>query len=88
MPEVKLREKGQVTIPAEILQEWGAKNHVQTNDAVDVVFANGIVMLIPKKRRNAKRDLLSFAGVGKGLWGDTPAAIEESLQEIRESWKK
>jgi bifunctional DNA-binding transcriptional regulator/antitoxin component of YhaV-PrlF toxin-antitoxin module len=67
MPEVKLREKGQVTIPAEILQEWRAKNHVQTNDAVDVVFANGIVMLIPKKRRNAKRDLLSFAGVGKGL---------------------
>ena len=88
MPEVKLREKGQVTIPSEILQEWREKTHVQINDAVHVVFANGIVMLIPKKRRNAKRDILSFAGIGKGLWGDTPAAIEESLQETRKAWAK
>lgn len=88
MPEVKLREKGQVTIPSEILQEWREKTHMQINDAVHVVFANGIVMLIPKKRRNAKRDILSFAGIGKGLWGDTPAAIEQSLQETRKSWAK
>lgn len=88
MPEVKLREKGQITIPSEILQEWGLKNHVHTNDAVEAVLVNGVVMLIPKKRRNSKRDILSFAGVGKGLWGDTPEAIEQSLQGIRESWTR
>ena len=86
MPEVRLREKGQVTIPSEILQEWGAKNHVHTNDAVEAVLANGVLMLIPKKRRSVKRDILSFAGVGKGLWGDTPEEIENSLQSIRDSW--
>ena len=88
MPEVRLRDKGQVTIPSEILQEWGVKNHVHTNDAVEAVLANGIVMLIPKKRLSAKRDILSFAGSGKGLWGDTPEAIENSLQNIRDSWTR
>ena len=88
MPKVRLREKGQVTIPSEILQEWGVKNHVHTHDAVEAVLANGIVMLIPKQRHRAKRDILSFAGVGKGLWGDSPEEIESSLQSIRESWLK
>lgn len=88
MPEVKLREKGQITIPSEILQEWGRKNQVHTNDSVEAVLANGVVILIPKKRRSAKRDILSFAGVGKGLWGDTPKAIDQSLKDIRESWTK
>lgn len=31
-----------------------------------------------------KRDILSYAGVGKGLWGNTPDEIENSLQSIRD----
>ncbi len=88
MSEVRLREKGQVTIPSEILQEWGIKNHVHTHDAVEAVLANGVLMLIPKKRCSVKRDILSFAGVGKGLWGNTPDDIENSLESIRGSWTR
>jgi bifunctional DNA-binding transcriptional regulator/antitoxin component of YhaV-PrlF toxin-antitoxin module len=86
MTEVRLREKGQVTIPAEIIQEWGYKNQVHTNDSVDAILTNGVVILIPKNRHHAKRDLMSFAGIGKGVWGKTPEEIDQTIQEIRDSW--
>ena len=88
MPQVKLREKGQVTIPAELLQEWSRVNHVATNDSIDVQLSNGVLMLIPSKRHTTKRDLMSYAGVGKGLWGNTPAEIETTLQALRNSWTR
>ena len=88
MPQVKLREKGQVTIPAELLLEWSRVNHVATNDSIDVQLSNGVLMLIPSKRHTAKRDLMSYAGVGKGLWGNTPAEIETTLQTLRNSWTR
>jgi hypothetical protein len=88
MPQVKLREKGQVTIPAELLQEWSKKNHVSINDSMEARLSNGVLMLIPQKRHLAKRSVMSFAGVGKGLWGNTPAEVDASLKEIRDTWKR
>jgi len=88
MPQVKLREKGQVTIPAELLQEWSKKNHVSINDSMEARLSNGVLMLIPQKRHLTKRSVMSFAGVGKGLWGNTPAEVDASLKEIRDTWKR
>jgi hypothetical protein len=88
MPTIRIREKGQVTIPYEILQEWNTKNHVQINDTIEAVLANGVLILIPKKRHASKRDMLSFAGTGKGVWGKTGDEIDSNLKEIRQSWKK
>ncbi len=53
MLQVKLREKGQVTIPAELLQEWSRKHHVSTNDVMEATLANAVLMLIPKSRCHA-----------------------------------
>jgi len=86
MRQVKLREKGQVTIPAELLQEWNQKNQVSIHDVMEARLANGVLMLIPKKRQAAKRSVMSFAGIGKGLWGNTPVQVDASIQEIRNSW--
>lgn len=88
MAQVKLREKGQVTIPAELLQEWSKKNHVSINDSMEARLANGVLMLIPQKRRAEKRTVMSFAGVGKGLWGNTPAEVDANIKEIRDSWAR
>jgi hypothetical protein len=88
MPQLKLREKGQVTIPIDLLQEWARKNNVATNDAIDVHLSNGVLMLVPAKRLAAKRDIMSFAGAGKGLWGSTHAEIETTIQELRNSWSR
>jgi hypothetical protein len=46
------------------------------------------LMLIPKKRHAAKRDIMSYAGIGKGLWGDSPEAIDASIDEIRGLWTR
>jgi antitoxin component of MazEF toxin-antitoxin module len=88
MPQVKLREKGQVTIPADLLQEWSRKNQVATNDSIEVSLSNGVLMLIPSKRHTAKRDIMSFAGAGKGLWGNTHEDIKTSIQQLRNSWTR
>jgi bifunctional DNA-binding transcriptional regulator/antitoxin component of YhaV-PrlF toxin-antitoxin module len=88
MPQVKLREKGQVTIPAELLQEWSRTNHVATNDTIEINLSNGVLMLIPSKRHTAKRDIMSFAGVGKSLWGNTQEEIEKTIQDLRSSWTR
>jgi hypothetical protein len=88
MLQVKLREKGQVTIPAELLQEWQLKNHVEPQDVMQACLANGVLMLIPAKRHAARRDMLSFAGVGKGLWGQTQAEIESSIAQLRSEWTR
>jgi AbrB family looped-hinge helix DNA binding protein len=39
MPVVKIRPKGQVTIPAEILQAW----QIHSNDKINVNLVNGVV---------------------------------------------
>ena len=88
MLQIKLREKGQVTIPAEVLQEWRLKNQVSTNDLIDVVLSNGVLLLIPSKRAEGKRELLSFAGTGRGLWGKTEQEIEASIAALRSSWSR
>ena len=88
MLQVKLREKGQVTIPAEILQEWQRKNQVETQDVMQACLANGVLMLIPAKRNATQRDMLSFAGVSKGLWGQTEAEIDANIAKLRSEWAR
>jgi bifunctional DNA-binding transcriptional regulator/antitoxin component of YhaV-PrlF toxin-antitoxin module len=88
MAQVKLREKGQLTIPAELLHEWSRLHNVATNDSIEVNLSNGVLMLVPTKRHAAKRDIMSFAGVGKGLWGKTPEDVETSIQSLRNSWSR
>jgi len=86
MSEIKLRKKGQVTIPAELLKKWNKTNQVSINDVLEAHLANGVLMLIPKKRQEGQRSVMSFAGTGKGLWGQTDEEIDASIKEVRNSW--
>ena len=82
MAQVTLRPKGQVTIPSSILAQWNAR----PDDVLDVQLANGVVMFTPVSRRQALPDLMAFAGLGKGLWGDTPEQVDASIQSLRDTW--
>jgi antitoxin component of MazEF toxin-antitoxin module len=82
MAQVTLRPKGQVTIPASILAQWNAR----PDDVLDVQLANGVVMFTPVSRLQTPPDLMAFAGLGKGLWGDTPEQVEAGIQSLRDSW--
>jgi len=86
MSLVTLRPKGQLTIPANILQQWNVKPY----DQLDVTFQNGVITIMPVKRKEAsKKDKLkTFAGVGRGCWGDTPDDVKATISELRHSWAK
>ena len=84
MPQITLRAKGQVTIPSTILAQWNAR----PDDVLDVQLANGVVMFTPISRRETPLDLMAFAGLGKGLWGDTPEQLEASIKSLRDAWTR
>jgi len=80
---VKIRPKGQITIPSEILHAWS----LQVEDKVDVKLINGIVILTPVNRLD-KRSILSYAGIAHGLWGKTTEDIDDFIRNERDSWEK
>lgn len=86
MPLATLRPKGQLTIPVQILQQW----NIQPYDQVEINFQNGVVMMVPVKRKaTAKiKSLSAFAGIGRGLWGETSAEVQASIHNLRDSWTR
>jgi antitoxin component of MazEF toxin-antitoxin module len=84
MPVVNIRPKGQVTIPAEILKAW----QIHTNDKINVNLVNGVVMLTPVNRRGQKKSIMSYAGIARGLWGDSADAIDGFIRNERDTWEK
>ena len=86
MPLVTLRPKGQITIPVQILQQLNMKPYEQ----VEVNFHNGVIMIIPTKRKEPTKrtNLMAFAGAGRGCWGETPNEVKQSIHNLRDSWTR
>lgn len=84
MPEATIRPKGQITIPAEILQTW----HVNPQDKINVTLVNGVVMLTPVKRTEKKRSIRAYAGVARGVWGNSADEIDAFVSKERDSWER
>jgi AbrB family looped-hinge helix DNA binding protein len=84
MPNVRVRPKHQITIPARIAQ---AAN-IRPDDILDISYANGVVILVPMKRKDRKRSVMDYAGIARGLWGDSTAEIDEGLKNDRGSWDR
>ena len=74
MPMVKIRPKGQITIPSEILHAW--KMH--TEDKVNVNLVNGIVTLTPVKRLENKK---SRERKKEQVLKDKEVAVEEKIKK-------
>ena len=80
MPEVRLRSKGQITIPSAILE----KAHISTDAIFEVALVNGVITLTPWHRAVKQEDIMAFAGIFKGAWGETPEAVSKALDEHRD----
>lgn len=78
MPIVKIRPKGQITIPAEILTAW----HVQSHERINVNLVNGVVILTPMKKN--KTSIMSYAGIAQGLWGESADDSDNFIRNERE----
>jgi AbrB family looped-hinge helix DNA binding protein len=91
MPLVKLKEKGQVTIPAAVREQISAHK----GDVFEIAVANGNIVLKPqdivsRKRNLAARskkgvDISSWIGSGKGLF-QSPEEAAEFIRSERASW--
>ncbi len=84
MPVVKVRPKGQVTIPIDILNAWD----IHPDDKLNVILVNGIVTLTPINRSKSKQSILSYAGIASGTWGDSAEDIDNFIRNERESWEQ
>jgi bifunctional DNA-binding transcriptional regulator/antitoxin component of YhaV-PrlF toxin-antitoxin module len=84
MPEIKMRPKHQITLPASVVR---AAN-LETDDRMQVEYVNGVILITPRSEKTVKADAMSFAGIGKGLWGDTPKAVSEAIKKISNSWER
>lgn len=84
MPEIRMRPKHQVTLPASVVREAG----LEPDDRLSVTYLNGSIILTPTFARHGEEDLMSFAGVGHGLWGNTPQEVDETLRNMKNAWER
>ena len=62
---------------------------LQPGDRLIVDYLNGVIVITPKVDAHcARNDLMSFAGIGKGLWGDTPGQVNTTLAGLRDAWER
>ena len=84
MPEIRMRPKHQVTLPASVVREAKLK----PDDRLTVTFINGSIIITPKHDAKDQDDIMSFAGIGHGLWGNTPEEVDQTLCNIKNSWER
>ncbi len=83
MPDIRVRPKHQVTLPASIVRE--AK--LVTDDRLHVAYVNGNIVLTPHKHAQQKDDLMSYAGIFRGAWGKTAKEVDKTLGRLRKEWE-
>lgn len=86
MPEVRLRPKGQLTIPASIIE----KAQLTKGVMLDVELVNGVITLTPqpKGKLRAREDIMACAGIFQGAWGNDPNKVDEALSKLRDEWER
>ncbi|WP_297484517.1 AbrB/MazE/SpoVT family DNA-binding domain-containing protein [Ferrovum sp.] len=84
MSQVRVRLKHQITIPARIAEAA----HIKPDDMLEVAYANGVVTLVPVNRKARKGSAMAYAGIARGLWGQTTAEIEADLKGGHDSWER
>ena len=84
MAEVRLRPKGQLTIPAAIIEE--AK--LPEDATFDIAFVGGVITLTPRVKDKKKDDIMSYAGICAGVWGNTREEVDKTIRDLRNEWER
>ncbi len=82
MAEIRMRRKHQITLPASIVRE--AK--IEPEDRLTVTFMNGaIIIKACEPAGEMKEDeVMSYAGLGRGLWGNTHDEVLKTIRKLRD----
>ena len=84
MPEIRMRPKHQVTLPASLVRQA----NIQLDDKLDVSYVNGSIILRPATKANRQTDIMTFAGIASGVWGSTADAIDQTLANMKSGWER
>ncbi len=84
MTQVRVREKHQVTLPMSIIREA----NISQNDVLEVAYRDGIITMSTHKAMPAKRDLMDFVGCCAGLYGKNRKAVDDYIDNERDSWER
>jgi bifunctional DNA-binding transcriptional regulator/antitoxin component of YhaV-PrlF toxin-antitoxin module len=81
MPQIRMRPKRQVTLPVSIVREAG----IQEDDKLNVTFIGGNIIITPQ-RIESRDDVMSYAGIFRGAWGETTEQVETTINGLRNEW--
>ncbi|NBY34551.1 MAG: AbrB/MazE/SpoVT family DNA-binding domain-containing protein [Betaproteobacteria bacterium] len=85
MPEIRMRSKNQFTLPASLVRASG----IQIDDKLSVSLVNGSIVITPMgPKHHGLSDVMAFAGIAQGVWGDTPEEVEQTLKRDRSTWER
>jgi len=77
-----MRRKHQVTLPASIVRQAG----IEPEDMLTVTFTNGAIVVKPKtKASEPQDDVMSYAGIGQGVWGTGSAEVLANIRKLRDA---
>lgn len=82
MLEIRMRRKHQITLPASIVR--AAK--IEPDDRLTVTFINGAIIIKASEPAAGipQDDVMSYAGLGRGLWGDTHDEVLKTIRKLRD----
>lgn len=84
MTEITVRQRNQVTIPADIALAAG----IAPGAKFDLIWANGVITMRPIEHADSATSVLQYAGIGAGLWGSSPEEIEATIESNRAGWDR
>ena len=84
MPEIRLRPKHQVTLPANLVR----RANIQLDDKLTISYVNGSIILTPIAAGKTQTDIMAFAGIASGLWGGTALEIDQTLDSNKSGWER
>jgi antitoxin component of MazEF toxin-antitoxin module len=84
MPIVRVRPKHQITLPVSIVNQAG----IHQDDLLEASYANGVITLVPKTRQARKDDIMDYAGIACGVYGQTPEEINAGIAQLRDEWER
>lgn len=57
---------------------------------LDVELVNGVITLtpLPHDKLRAREDIMAYAGIFQGAWGNAPEKVDEALSKLRDEWER
>ncbi len=84
MSKITVRQRNQITIPKAIAEQAG----ISEGMVCDLVFVNGTIMIRLPEHDAPADDLMQYAGIGRGLWGQTSEDVDRTIRETRDSFDR